>query len=233
MAGSAVRGRRSVTAQEAALLHLRDKIARGELRPDDRIRQEVMAEELASSVVPVREALKILEAEGQVVYSPHHGYHVARLNLKELTEAYRIRELLEDEAIARAVPRLDEEDFHRLHEAIQDIDLYSQKNDIVAVSAANRRFHFTLFDAADMPRLTNFIRMLWQATDPYRSLYYADPEHRQLVNDEHNAILQAIRDGDVNLAIGLLSEHRKNAIASLRQTLTDSPPRTNGSHGGQ
>lgn len=221
MERSVGRARRAVTATEAAILHLREKIAHGELRPDDQVRQELIADELGSSVVPVREALKILEAEGQVLYTPHRGYHVARLNLKELAEAYRIRDLLEDEAIALAVPRLDEEDFQRLHEAIQDIDLHSKKNDIVAVSAANRRFHFTLYEAADMPRLTNFIRMLWQATDPYRSLYYADLSHRDLVNEEHRAILQATRDGDATLAIHLLSEHRKNAITSLRQTLTE------------
>lgn len=228
MAGSSGQERRTLTAQETAILHVRDKIAHGTLRPDDHIRQEMLAGELGLSVVPVREALKILEAEGQVVYKPHFGYHVAGLNLKELTEAYRIRELLENEAIALAVPRLNEDDFHGLYEALKDCNLFSQKNDIVALSAANRRFHFTFFEAADMPRLTNFIRMLWQATDPYRSLYYADQENRRRINDEHDSIMQATRSGDVNLTIRLLSQHRANAITSLRRTLTHLPKTANG-----
>ena len=217
-----------MTSQETAILHLRDQIAHGKLRPNDHIRQELLAAELGLSVVPVREALKILEGEGQVVYRPHYGYHVARLNLKELAEAYRIRELLENEAIALAVPKLDEEDFQELYGAIRDCNLFSQINDIVALTAANRRFHFTLFDAADMPRLTNFIRMLWQATEPYRSMNYADQENRDRINDEHDAIMQAIRNGDVQMTIRLLSEHRANSIASLRRTLTQLPAPTSG-----
>src|ERR1700677_2823479 len=100
MAGSIGHVKQKFTSQEKAILALRDRIANGELRPDDHIRQEMLATELRLSVVPVREALKILEAEGQVVYRPRRGYFVTRLDLKELAEAYRIRELLENEAIA-------------------------------------------------------------------------------------------------------------------------------------
>jgi DNA-binding GntR family transcriptional regulator len=220
MAGSTGHVKQKFTAQEKAILQLRIRIANGELRPDDHIRQEMLATELRLSVVPVREALKILEAEGQVVYRPRRGYFVTRLDLKELAEAYRIRELLENEAIALAIPKLVEEDFRQLHEAIEECKLYSENFDIVALSAANRRFHFALFEAADTPRLTNFIRMVWQATDPYRSLYYADRENRERINIEHDAIMQAARSGNAPLAIRLLSEHRAHAIASLRQTLT-------------
>ena len=185
------RVRTVVTAQEAALNELRDRIATGLLRPGEQVRQETLGNEVGLSVVPVREALKILEAEGQVVYTPHRGYFVARLNVRELTEAYRIRELLEDEAVTRGVPALVDEDISRMAEAIKDIDRHIRAKDITAVAAANRRFHFTLFDAADMPRMTNFIRILWEMTEPYRSLYIADAAHRKQVNEEHRAILAA------------------------------------------
>jgi len=210
-----------LTAQETAIMHIRNKIAYGEFRPDDRIRQELVAAELNSSIVPVREALKMLEAEGLVTYRPHHGYQVARLNLKEFAEVNSIRGLLEGEAIVRAIPRLTEEDFQKLYEAIQDCKVSASNNDIVALCDANHRFHFTLFEAADMPRLTNFIRMLWQITDPYRFLYYADPAHRHQINDEHDAIMQAARSGDVRLTSLLVDEHRINGITSLRRMLTD------------
>lgn len=212
---------RVFTAQETAIMHIRNKIAYREFRPDDRIRQEQVAAELNSSIVPVREALKILEAEGLVIYRPHHGYQVARLNLKEFAEVNSIRELLEDEAIVRAVPRLTEDDFQKLYDAIQDCKASAANNDIVALCDANHRFHFTLFGAADMPRLTNFIRMLWQITDPYRFLYYADPAHRHQINNEHDAIMQAARNGDVGMTSLLAGEHRINGITSLRRMLTD------------
>jgi DNA-binding GntR family transcriptional regulator len=211
---------RAVTAQEAALAHLRSKIAGGVLRPDDRIGQEQIALELGSSVIPVREALKILEAEGQVVYAPHRGYHVARLSLKDLVEAYRIRELLEDEAVRVAVPRLADGDLDHLEEAMADVERAAAAADVVAMTAANRRFHFTLFDAADMPRLTNFIRMLWQSTDPYRSRYYADPVSCRAVNEEHRAVVAALLTRDAETAVAVLRAHRDHAIERLTEVLS-------------
>jgi DNA-binding GntR family transcriptional regulator len=222
------RTRAVVTAQEAAISELRERIARGQLRPGEQILQETVAHELELSVVPVREALKILEAEGQVIYGPHRGYFVAQLNIKELTEAYQIRQLLEDEAVARSVPRLGKEDFARMREAIRDIDRHSRRKDIPAVTAANRRFHFTLFEAADMPRLTNFVRILWDATDPYRSVYFTDSKNRHLVNEEHRAVLEAVLAGDADRAVKLLQEHRRNAIESLCETLAADEENTAG-----
>jgi DNA-binding GntR family transcriptional regulator len=68
---------RAMTAQEAALLGLREQIRSGELAPGQRVDQRRAAEELECSIVPVREALQTLEAEGQVYYSPQRGYFVA------------------------------------------------------------------------------------------------------------------------------------------------------------
>jgi DNA-binding GntR family transcriptional regulator len=210
-----------VTAQQAAISELRDRIATGRLHPGDQILQEAIAGELGLSVVPIREALKTLEAEGQVVYAPHRGYFVARLDANELVEAYRIRDLLESEAVATAVPLLGEEEFTRLEEAIEDIDRFSKVGDIVAVTAANRLFHFTFFETAALPRLVNFIRILWEATDPYRSLYFADPAHRRLVNKEHRAIVAAAKAGDVEKTLEILRSHRQHALESLCSILGD------------
>ncbi|MEV6926711.1 GntR family transcriptional regulator [Dactylosporangium sp. NPDC051485] len=212
-----------VTAQDAALARLRDRLARGVLRPGDQIRQEVLAAELGLSVVPVREALKTLEVEGQVSYYRHRGYFVAQLDLDELTETYRIRTLLEGEAVARAVTRIGRDDLDRLREAIRDIATFTRSQDIAAVTAANRRFHFTLFEAAEMPRMTNFIRMLWDSTDAYRSLYFADAAHLRLINTEHRRILRAVREGDVAAAVELSAAHRDHALAALARLLAQTP----------
>jgi DNA-binding GntR family transcriptional regulator len=217
------RDRAVVTAQDVAISALRQRIATGSLHPGQQLRQELLATELGVSIVPVREALKTLEAEGQVIYAPHRGYFVAQLDLRELTEAYRIRELLEDEAVTRGIPMLVDEDISRMKEAIDDIDRLSGAKEIVAVAAANRRFHFTLFDAAEMPRLTNFIRILWETTEPYRSLYIADPANRRLVNDEHREILEAVCRRDVPQVILLLHKHRDNAIECVRGIFAEEP----------
>lgn len=89
---------RPPTTQEFVLQELRNAIVRGELPPRQPIRQDAIAQRFGVSRVPLREALKILEAEGQVVYRPHRGYSVAELALSDLLEVYRLRQLLESEA---------------------------------------------------------------------------------------------------------------------------------------
>lgn len=212
---------RRPTAQQIALEHIRDLISQGFLKPDDRIRQEQLAAELGSSVIPVREALKTLEAEGQVRYAPHRGYHVARLSLEELTETYRIRELLEDDLVRTAVPLLLEEHYLILDRAMDAMEAASSTGDIATMIESNREFHFTIFAAAMKPRMVDIVRVLWQQTDPYRSLYYADPQARQLVDLEHRSIVTTLRSGDVARAIEQLGLHREHAVAALALRLQD------------
>jgi DNA-binding GntR family transcriptional regulator len=213
---STPRMRAVVTVQHATLLWLRDQIASGALRPGDQLRQENLAREFGVSVPPVREALKTLEAEGQVLYSPHRGYFVASLSLAELEETYRIRDLLETEAIERAVPTLGKDAIERMRDAIRDMERAHRNQDVPELTSANRRFHFTLFDAAEMPRMAEIIRVLWESSDRYRSLYFSTREHRRRVNHEHRAIMDAVRRHDAAEAVSLLRVHREHALSSLR-----------------
>ena len=94
------------TAQEVAVGWLRDAIAAGELRPGERIGQEAVAAEIGVSLIPVREALRILESEGLVTYRPRRGYLVTELDLADFEEIYRLRALLETDAAQRGIGRL-------------------------------------------------------------------------------------------------------------------------------
>lgn len=210
-----------MTVQHATLLWLRDQIATGHVKPGDQLRQEDLAARFSVSVPPVREALKTLEAEGQVVYAPRRGYFVAAMTFTDLAENYRIRDLLETEAIQRSVPVLERDDLSRMRDAVRDMERVYRTDDISELTSANRRFHFTLFEAAAMPRMADMIRVLWESSDRYRSLYFAAKRHRSRVNDEHRAILAAVREHDTSQAVELLRNHRENALDSLRTALAD------------
>lgn len=205
--------KRPPTAQEAVLAELRRCIVEGELAPGTQIVQEALAGRLGLSRVPIREALKILEGEGQVSYSPHRGYFVSELDLEDIREVYRIRQTLETDAAIVGVPRLTAEDLDRMAENIEELARASGRGDLVTMTAANRRFHFVVIEASGMPRLTRLVRQLWDATDPYRSLYYADETNQVTVDRQHRQILAAARDGDTDLVVRLLDEHRAHAIA--------------------
>jgi DNA-binding GntR family transcriptional regulator len=212
---SAAPYRRPPTAQEAVLAELRRAIASGELKPGQSIAQATLAERLGVSRVPVREALKILQGEGQVEYQPHHGYSVTHLDLDDLREAYRIRQLLETEAARLSVPKFGPEEVRALAQAAREVDNAGDDEDYATMAAANRRFHFLLVEGAGMPRLTHLLRILWDATDVYRSFYYADADNRHRVRAEHAGIVKAVADGDVEAVVRQLDEHRQHAIDEI------------------
>jgi len=210
-----------VTLQHATLLWLREQIASGRYEPLEQLRQENLARDFGVSVPPVREALKTLEAEGQVVYYPRRGYFVAKLSAAELRETYTIRDLLETEATHRAVGTLEKDDIARMKAAVKEMEIAHRSDDLAVMTAANRRFHFTVFDGAGMPRMAEMIRVLWDSTDRYRSVYYASTANRRRVNAEHRAILKAITDGDADAAAVLLRDHRHHALDALCRSLPE------------
>ncbi len=209
----------AVTAQEGVLRSVRQMIASGILRPGQQVIQDSLAAELGVSRVPLREALKVLEGEGQVTYHPHRGYFVADLSLDDLVEVYRIRALLEDEALSVGVPLLTDEDLDYLDDLIADVETAATSGDISAVTLANRRFHFAVFEASNMPRLVRLIRNQWDATDAYRSVYFAAPTNLEHMNAEHSQMMKALRARNVAEAIRLQSEHRENSVSVVGQVI--------------
>jgi len=210
---------RPPTAQEAVLAEIRRMLVTGELAPGTPVRQEAVADRLAVSRVPVREALKVLEGEGHVVYLPRRGYVVSELSVADLTEVYRLRELLEAEAIRVAVPRLDDATVVAIERAAHDVDAAGRRGDLVAMTSCNREFHFLLFDAAGMPRLSRTLRQLWDATDVYRGVYFAGTGNRRRVADDHAALVAALRARDVRAAVAVQKSHRDASVSAVTAAL--------------
>ena len=208
---------RPKTAQEAVLVEIRERLLDGRLKPGEAIRPDVIGDELGVSAVPVREALRILEGEGQVHYRPHRGYLVTELGIEDLKEIYRIRELLEAEAVRRAVPQFGDKDLERMRAALEEME--SAGDDIVRLTTANRQFHFTLLEAARMPHLNRMVTWLWDVSEPchYRSPHFMRAENRVRIDKEHRKIIDAVAAGDVERIIEELSEHRQHAFATLEQ----------------
>lgn len=210
---------RPPTTQEFVLEELRKAIVARELSPNQPIRQDAIAHKLGVSRVPLREALKTLQAEGQVVYEPHRGYSVAELSLNDLLEVYRLRELLESEAASAAAPRFTDADLARIRREQQEVDRAAEEGDLVAMIEANRRFHFALLEPAAMPRLIRIVRTLWDATDAYRAVYYNSDHNRAQVRREHEAIVLAAEQADGRELVRLLGGHRQHAVDTLRVTI--------------
>ena len=108
---------RTPTAQDRAAATLRAAILDGELRPGQRVNQEAWAERARVSLIPVREALRALAGEGLVTYRPRRGYAVTELDPAELEEVYRLRKLLETDALRRGVAHATAADLRALEQA--------------------------------------------------------------------------------------------------------------------
>ena len=211
--------KRPPTAQVFVLAELRRSIIAGELLPGQPLRQDALAERFGVSRVPVREALKVLESEGQVTYEPHRGHRVATLSLADLLEVYHIRQILEAEAVRAAVANRDSSILESMTAAARDVEEASAAGDLLRMTEANRRFHFILLNAARLPRLEKIVQILWDATDAYRFVYYGAEANRARVEYEHSLILDAFVAGDVDALIDHLNAHRRHAIDALRAFL--------------
>ena len=209
----------SLTAQETVLREMRQLIATGKLEPGQQVVQDSLAAELGVSRVPLREALKVLEGEGQVVYHPHRGYFVADLSVADLVEVYRIRALLEAEALAVGIPLMTSDDLEHIEELMNDVKRACASGDVGAVTSANRRFHFAMYEASNMPRLVRMIRTLWDATDAYRSVYMANSTNLDHMNSEHEAMVKTLRAGDVEKFILLQEAHRENSVSAVSKVI--------------
>jgi DNA-binding GntR family transcriptional regulator len=203
------------TAQQHALDSLRSMIVSAALAPGQRVNQDHVAELVGLSIAPVREALRVLEQEGQVTYRPRRGYFVTELRAEDLREIYELRQLLEERAARRALPTLDQDAFRRIAEAARDCDHAAAADDVVGELEANRRFHFAILASPDQPHTMRLIRLLWESTEAYRAMYYNSPAERRRSIEAHDRIIEALRAGDADRLIAELDSHRGRALKVL------------------
>ena len=212
------------TTQQHAVDWLRRAIVAGSLKPGQRVAQEDVAERIGVSVAPVREALRVLEQEGQVTYLPRRGYFVTELRMADLEEIYALRQLLEERAARHALPALDDDALQRITSAAADCMDAAETGDVAAELAANRRFHFAILESPDHPHVIRLIRLLWDSTEAYRALYYNSPAERKHSVDAHDRIIAAVRAGDPDRLVAELTAHRGRALDVLRIVLAPGDP---------
>ena len=207
---------RPPTAQEAVAEELRRQIVAGELRPGVALRQDEIAKSFGVSRVPVREALKTLQAEDLVSYVPHRGYCVALLEVEDVVEILTVRGVLEADALRRAIDQLTEDDLDRIRATLQHIDDTADSADLLDIGIANRRFHTAILEPCRMPRMMKLIKSLMDSTEPYRPIYYMDSGPREGLQEDHREIVQAMEARDADRAVKLLIDHRETLIESVR-----------------
>lgn len=210
--------------KEAKALHqnirdqLRYEILSGHLPAGTQLRQDALAERFQASRIPVREALKHLEAEGLVSHQLNRGAVVAGMSVEQICELLDIRVALECHAARLAVPQMVERDYLAM-EAI--LKAYSESQSIPEWAEHNRRFHLALSAPANNKRLLRLIEEFCLNTDRYTHLAMSRATGKDRPQEDHYRIVEAARAGDAEQVARLLEAHildtKKELLASARE----------------
>ncbi len=197
--------------------HVRNLILTGVLRPGDRIPQDEIAEALAVSRLPVREALIALEAEGLITTQPRRGSFVSMLEPQDVLDHFAMVGLISGVAVARAATALTAEQFTALE---QLCDAMEQATDAESQAEFNDQFHEIINRAGSSKRLRSVLRGLSRSIP---SKFFEMPtDWRTWGAHDHRAILEALHRGDGEEAARLTREHLRHggeaAVAGLHAT---------------
>lgn len=205
--------------------HLRAAIVTGQLGEGAPIRQDEVAARFKVSKIPVREALKHLEAEGLVAFQRNRGAVVHSLSEAEIVEIFEVRALLEAKAIELSVPRMTPETLAR---AQRLCDAFGQEQDRLRWAELHRAFHACLYEDAQRPFLMQLIQSIHDRTERYLHIQLTRDDGRHVADTEHQALIDACRRGDAAAAARLVQQHVDRACELLRRHL----PRPRGASAG-
>lgn len=194
------------TKSGAALQIIRSRILDGEYNPGDQLRAEILAVELGMSATPVREALRMLQADRLVHHKAHHGIVVAGVSAKETREIYLVRALLEAPATELATPGLHGGglgELEQIHEKLTGHATAAGRHR--DIGPLNAKWHWTIYRASGSEYLCEIIEGLWERF-PWRTMWAKQEDLERSVRD-HNGIMAAIRDNDAPLAAARMREH--------------------------
>jgi DNA-binding GntR family transcriptional regulator len=206
---------------------LRRGITKGTLRPGQKLVMASLAKKFGTSETPVREAIRRLESDGYVIFTPHSGAMVTEINKQELSEIYLIRISLEALATRLAVPFISKEDKAWLKKKNDEMKMAVEKGRHENLARLNKAFHLRIYKAAPYPRLYKMIAELWDAFERWPSIFSYVPERGETAIQEHEQILEALEKKDVDLADRLMTEQKTNTLRALQnymvQLSTGSP----------
>lgn len=199
-------GHRTLAEKAYAALH--DAILSGQLAPGERLRIEQLAENLGMSPMPIREAIRRLDAAGLVELAPHKTTRVTELSVDDLREVYEARLALEPLAIRLAALRFDSADEAAATASLaRYVDAYNQGDGQPAIWSAHTDFHFALYRAAGSRWLLRLITPLWESSERYRRASLPLERSLRERQSEHESILEACVERDPDRAAVAMHDH--------------------------
>lgn len=211
-------GERAVTKQERAYATIRERILSGVYGPGYRVVIDTLATELEVSAVPVREAIRRLEAEGLIVYRPNAGAQVAPAEPGLYDEELTVLAVLEGYATALAAGGMDAHAIDRLRAINERMVEAMERIDALSFGRLNQEFHAAIYEHCPNPSLVEIIRDVGRRLDAIRRTVFVQIPYRGSASiDEHRQLIALIDEGVPFGEIETAARaHKLNTVESFR-----------------
>jgi DNA-binding GntR family transcriptional regulator len=204
------------TKEEQVADYLRERIISGVFPRGSRLKQAELAKELGLSITPVREALKLLAAEGYVSGDSYRGARVMPFDPSASAEILGLRLLLESQLVRAAAEKITSADHEALRLLADEFAAAFKSEDRAVARGVNYRLHRRLYDVADLPQTLHFVQILW-ARYPFDVINGLTNRGDEAIK-EHEAIFQALSSGDISAAIFCMRKHIESGWVRLKES---------------
>jgi DNA-binding GntR family transcriptional regulator len=207
------------TLTSAVTESLRKRILSGEFADGQQLRQEALSNEYGVSRVPVREALRQLEAEGLIQIIDHKGALVSTLSFEDVQELLEIRAMLEGALLAASIPLQTKEDLDLAEQTLKEFEQALDNHDVRQWGELNSRFHLALYRSAGRPNTLSLIESLHNKTDRYTRMQILLTHTMKRAHLEHSRLLQLCREHAAEEAAEYIRSHILSAGRALGEYL--------------
>ncbi|KSU84457.1 DNA-binding transcriptional regulator, GntR family [Fictibacillus enclensis] len=198
---------------EAVYQKLKTAIVQGHLIPGQLLSENKIAEKLAVSRTPVREAIRVLGSKNLITFLPGRKVIVSIPTVQDIKEVFEIRMLLETEALRR-ITNQHTKIIEQMDESVQMGEAYRKQGDLVKMGEMNTRFHLTIISALENQRVQRFIDSLHETISRLRS-YSLTAEWKIDREKEHKEIVTLVKKGFTEEAVSVLKQHLTTSQENL------------------
>ncbi len=196
---------------------LRDDILDGKFEDHEELREITIGEEMGVSRTPVREALRQLELEGLVQIIPNKGAYVTGITAEDVRDIYMIRSKLEGLCARLVVENITKEQEEELEENVYLAEFHAGRGHMEQMAELDNRFHDILYEACASKMLKHQLTNLHQYVMRVRRQTLSATNRSKASNEEHKAIMEAIKLRDADLAERLANQHILNAFTNIEK----------------
>jgi DNA-binding GntR family transcriptional regulator len=194
---------------------LKSKIIKGSFKPGAKLLEARIAEQMGISRTPVREAMRILAAEGFVTLNPNQGVVVRSVSAKDIREVLQIHSVLEGLATSLSCEVINEEDLKELENCVNKMEKLVNKKDSSVYSEVDLEFHELIVNTCRNKRLIQMRKNISDQAQRYRVSSLNIPRRLKESLKEHQKILETFKTKDPKKANSMSQKHIKNALKNI------------------